>query len=83
MHISSREFNQNASPIKKVASDEVVCITDRGKPSHVLMSFDEYRRLTGPASIVDALALPDEFVDIDFDPPRSMEVATPADIGHG
>jgi hypothetical protein len=43
-----------------------VFITDRGEPAHVLMTTEEYRRLTGGAkpSIAEALAL--DGVD-DFD----------------
>ena len=47
-----------------------VVITDRGKPSHVLMTYDEFTRLTGKRrSLVEALAMPG-LSDIDFDPPR-------------
>ena len=43
---SSREFNQNTSRAKKAAVEGPVFITDRGKPAHVLLSIDDYRRLT-------------------------------------
>lgn len=58
--ISSREFNQDVSQAKRYARFEPVFVTDRGKPSHVLMSIETYRRLSGQAeNIVDLLALPD------------------------
>ena len=44
---SSREFNQYVSEAKKAAESGPVFITDRGKPAHVLLSIDEYRRLSG------------------------------------
>ena len=44
-------------------------VTDRGVPSHVLMTRDAYSRLTGSGNIVDALACP-EAAGIEFDPPR-------------
>ncbi|AAW59752.1 hypothetical protein GOX2688 (plasmid) [Gluconobacter oxydans 621H] len=43
---SSREFNQDTSRAKKAAVEGPVFITDRGKPAHVLLSIDDYRRLT-------------------------------------
>jgi prevent-host-death family protein len=68
--LSSREFNQDTSRAKKAASEGPVFITDRGKPAHVLLSIEEYQRITGKhRSIVDALAMPG-LSDIEFDPPR-------------
>ena len=45
--VSSREFNQDTSRAKKAAKLGPVFITDRGQPAHVLLSIDEYRKLTG------------------------------------
>ena len=45
--LSSREFNQDAGRAKKAANDGPVFITDRGRPAHVLLSVEEYRKLTG------------------------------------
>lgn len=68
--ISSREFNQNISAAKKAANEEPVIITDRGKPAHVLMTYEHYSRLTGArGSIVDMLGMLDG-EDIDFEPAR-------------
>lgn len=58
--ITSREFNQDVSQAKRAARLEPVFITDRGRPTHVLMSVENYRRLTGQTeTIVDLLAMPD------------------------
>lgn len=58
--ISSREFNQDVSAAKRAARTEPVFITDRGRPSHVLLSFEAFRRLSGQTeTIVDLLALPE------------------------
>lgn len=68
--ISSRKFNQGASEAKRAADNGPVFITDRGRPAHVLMSFEEYQRLTKQRrSIADALAMP-RLEDIEFEPPR-------------
>ncbi len=67
---SSREFNQDTARAKKAAAMGPVFITDRGKPAHVLLSIETYKRLTGERrKIADALAMPGG-VDVEFDPPR-------------
>jgi prevent-host-death family protein len=69
--LSSREFNQDTGRAKKAAAAGPVFITDRGRPSHVLLSIEDYRRLTESAtSIVDLLAMPAELAAIEFEPPR-------------
>lgn len=80
-NLTSREFNQDASGAKKSANKGPVIITDRGRPAHVLLSIEEYQRLTGNVrSIVDLLAMPNAD-DIEFDPPKlSGELFKPADL---
>jgi Antitoxin Phd_YefM, type II toxin-antitoxin system len=66
--MSSREFNQDNGRAKNAAADGPVFITDRGKPSHVLLSIHDYQRLAGvKRNIVDALAMPGG-ADIEFEP---------------
>jgi prevent-host-death family protein len=80
--ISSRQFNQDASGAKKAANDGPVFITDRGEPAHVLLSIEEYRRLTGgEMSLAEALAQPDDVADFEFEPPRTNVRFPPADLG--
>jgi PHD/YefM family antitoxin component YafN of YafNO toxin-antitoxin module len=71
--IGSREFNQDVSAAKRLARLEPLFVTDRGKPTHVLMSIDAFRRMSGQReSIVDLLAMP---APADAaDPPRSTGV---------
>ncbi len=58
--ISSREFNQDVGKAKRAARHEPVFVTDRGRPTHVLMSFEAFRQITGKTeTIVDLLAMPD------------------------
>lgn len=73
--LSSRELNQDVSRAKKAARLGPVFITDRGKPAHVLLSFEDYQRLTRQRrNIADALAMPDA-AEIEFEPPRlSIEI---------
>jgi prevent-host-death family protein len=57
--IGSREFNQDISAAKRLARLEPVFVTDRGRPTHVLMSIQAFRELSGQReSIVDLLAMP-------------------------
>lgn len=79
--ISSREFNQDAGGAKKAADKGPVIITDRGKPAHVLLSFEDYRKLLGKGpSLLDVLAMPGG-EDIEFDPPRLQgPISEPVDL---
>lgn len=78
--LSSREFNQDTSRAKKASSKGPVFITDRGKPAHVLLSIEEYQRLSGKRrSLVDALSMPG-LADIDFDPPKLQISVKAADL---
>ena len=78
--LSSRELNQDVTRAKKATKAGRVFITDRGKPAHVLLSFEDYQRLTRQRrNIADALAMPG-IADIDFEPPRVTIGARPADL---
>jgi prevent-host-death family protein len=78
--MSSREFNQSTSEAKKAALKGPVFITDRGQPSHVLLSIEEYRKLTGKTmSLAEAVAQYD-VPDVDFEPPRMGRLSRPADL---
>jgi hypothetical protein len=77
--LSSREFNQSASEAKKLADAGPVFITVRGRPAHVLLSIDEYRRLTGGSgNIAEMLAMAGA-EDIVFEAPRADDIVRPAD----
>lgn len=57
--LTSRKFNRDTSRAKKAAEKGPVVITDRGKPAHVLLNVEDYRRLTGDRrNIAELLALP-------------------------
>ena len=83
--MSSREFNQDTARAKRAAGNGPVIITDRGKPSHVLMSVEDYEKLKalgGPAkhrSLADAIADDRPEADFDFDIPelKSMSLRPP------
>jgi PHD/YefM family antitoxin component YafN of YafNO toxin-antitoxin module len=57
--VGAREFNQDISKAKRFALSEPVFVTDRGRPTHVLLSIDAYRQLSGERqSILDLVAAP-------------------------
>lgn len=45
--VTAREFNQDISKAKRFAAAEPVLVTDRGRPTHVLLSIAAYRQLSG------------------------------------
>lgn len=68
--MTSREFNQHVSRVARAAEDGPVVVTKRGKPSLVVMTHEEYLRITGKGkSILELLAMPGG-EDIEFDPPK-------------
>ncbi len=68
--LSSRELNQDIGRAKRATHDGPVVITDRGKPAHVLMTYEAWRKMDQkPRSLVDALSMPG-LSNIDFEPPR-------------
>jgi prevent-host-death family protein len=74
---TSREFNQDTARAKRAAKNGPVFITDRGEPSHVLMSFDDYEKLKPadpdekkPKNLPEALADNRPGADFDWEPPR-------------
>lgn len=56
--MTSREFNQDVGQAKRNARIAPVFVTDRGKPTHVLLDIETFRRLSGDReTIVDLLAM--------------------------
>ncbi len=78
--LSGRELNQDLGRAKRAANGGPVIITDRGRPAHVLLSFDEYKRLTGKMrTLGDMLAAPGA-EDIDLPLTQRTERAQPVDL---
>jgi len=79
--LSSRKFNQDSSGAKKAANKGPVFITDRGRPAHVLLTIEDYQKLSGKqASIIDMLAMPG-MENLEFEPPRMHgDLFRPADL---
>lgn len=78
---SSRQFNQDASKAKKAAQEGPVFITDRGRPAHVLLTFSDYKKMTGRSlKIADLLAMTGA-ENMAFDVAPSRELARAAQLG--
>jgi prevent-host-death family protein len=78
--VSSRAFQQNASEAQKAARTGPVVITNRGRPTQVLLSYEAYQRLAGARrSLVEALAMPG-LSDIDLEIPAMRNLPRPAEF---
>jgi prevent-host-death family protein len=67
--LSSRDFNQDTAAAKRAAKAGPVFITDRGEPAYVLMTIEEYRRLTRGKTLGELIGMEDG-ADIEFEPQR-------------
>jgi len=78
--LSSRQFNQDTSKAKKAARSGPVFITDRGRPAHVLLTFEEYKKISGTrGKIADLLAMPGAD-EIELELPGMRDLGQPADL---
>lgn len=79
--VSSREFNQDTGRAKRAARRGPVVITDRGRPSHVLLTFEEYNRLASKGlNVIDLLGVPAGIEDVELGIPIFRDPAGPADL---
>ena len=77
--VTSRAFNQDIGRAKRIAAKSgPVFVTNRGQTTHVLLSIDDYQRITArDRSLVEGLAMPG-LADIDFQPPKlNIEIRPP------
>ena len=79
--ITSGEFNRDVGKAKRAAMQGPVFITDRGHAAHVLLTVEDYQRISEQGkSIVELLAMPGA-EEVEFDPPRiTSELHRPADL---
>lgn len=76
--MSSREFNQHTGDAKKASLNGPVIVTDRGKPTHVLVSWEEWNRRQGQEQkATDFLAAPDS---LEIELPLERDKSLPRDI---
>ncbi|MGD9881180.1 MAG: type II toxin-antitoxin system Phd/YefM family antitoxin [Reyranella sp.] len=78
---TSCEFNHDFGRARKAAERGPVFITDRGKPAYVLLTIEDYRRLSGGRpKIADLLAMPG-LEDADLPVPERRDRPRSADPG--
>ncbi len=93
---SAREFNRDTAGAKRAAEDGPVYVTDRGRPSHVLLSIAEYERLVAagaaaagdpargsasrPPTLLDLLGSDAAAADVDLPLERFDDVPAPVDL---
>jgi PHD/YefM family antitoxin component YafN of YafNO toxin-antitoxin module len=85
--LTSREFDCDRGAAREAARNEPVFITNDGRPTHVLLTMEDYERLTGrtSASAGDTMSLAeavaqDEGADLEFKPPHFGSLSKPADF---
>ena len=78
--ITSRAFNQDPARVERAASQGPVFITDRGRPAHVLLSIEDYRRLLGQERSIADLLAPPGVEDLDLPLIQPSELARAADL---
>lgn len=79
--VTSRDFNQDIGRAKRIAAKSgPVFVTNRGTTTHVLLSIEDYQRITARGrSLVEALAMPG-LAGINFEPPKMNIQIRPADL---
>ncbi|MGI8759968.1 MAG: type II toxin-antitoxin system Phd/YefM family antitoxin [Jatrophihabitantaceae bacterium] len=66
--VTAAEFNQRPSQVKRAAEQEPVVITERSRPSFVLLTYAEYQRLLRtPSDLAEWLEM-DEEIEFEIDP---------------
>lgn len=77
--MNSREFNQATGEAKRAARNGPVYVTDRGRPSHVLLSYELYRELTlDRPHFADILCRTSGIGEVEVEFPRLDDPARPA-----
>jgi len=78
--LTSREHNQDPGRAKRAAKVGPVFITDRGKPSHVLLTIEQYQTLKGAKrSLIESLSMTESDA-FEFEPPKINMNVKPVDM---
>jgi PHD/YefM family antitoxin component YafN of YafNO toxin-antitoxin module len=71
--MSNEEFGLNPSRATEASACGPVFVTSGGAPAYVLLSIDDFRRLTHASTNIVELISADGADAIEFEPPRSLE----------
>ncbi len=78
--LSIHEFHNDVSGAQKATASGPVFITEHGQPKHVLLSIEDYGKLTGVRrSIIDAIAMTDN-EEVEFEPAPVIIAGTTLDL---
>lgn len=81
---TARRFNQDTAAAKRAAEDGPVYVTDRGRPSHVLLTFDAYTRLavadTTQGDLLSVIGSDADAAAIDLDIERARDLPRDVDL---
>lgn len=79
--ITSREFNRDVSAAKRAAERGPVTIMDHGRPSHVLLTVEEFERISGQQQLMGDLLWrgQDPTIEVDL-PERRIEPERDLDL---
>jgi len=71
--MTAAQFNRAPSAVKRlvIQGGEPVVVTDRDRPSVVVLSYDAYLAMSGQPLITDMAAWLEMDEDIDFEPPTA------------
>ncbi|WCC80373.1 type II toxin-antitoxin system prevent-host-death family antitoxin [Cutibacterium equinum] len=79
--VTSREFNRDVTAAKRAARQGPVTITEHGRPSHVLMTIEEFERLAGTQERMGDILWRNQDLSVEFEvperriePPRELEL---------
>ena len=79
--MTSREFNRATGDAKTAARRGPVFVTNRGQPTHVLLTYENYRLLAGGGpSLVDLLSATTGAGAVDLRLPERCDLAQPAEL---
>lgn len=79
--ITSRDFNRDVSAAKRAAEHGPVTITDHGRPSHVLLTAEQFDRLSGKQELLGDRLWKNQDPAIQFElPGRHVEPSRSLDL---
>lgn len=78
--LSSRDFNRDPSRAKRAAKSGPVFVTERSKPALVVLSIEDYEKLTGQRRSLADMLMPAEDLSFQIDFPKASPSLRAADF---
>ena len=77
--MTSSEFSRDVDRARRAARLGPVFVTDRGQPAHVLLTIDEYQRITEGGQTIGALLGRPEVAELAFEPSQLGNLTKPVE----